>query len=1771
MRTRRRQRGYLFVTVVITLFLFASIAVLLSQDSAISANTSNRELEAARAEYVARAGLQHALWRAQNNVCMGDVTIPDTALGADTYSASITGAAAGSMVTLSVDQDAWIRSDDVSRNNGTSTWNHVRNETAGTEQVLTRFDVSSISANAQISSAVAWFHLKALKPHPEGSITIHEVTAGWTETGVTWESFAGAYRNSAIGMIPAQDTGDVWVAINLTAQVQAWVNGQPNYGILFNPQADGTHTEYTAREDGTNPPRLEVVVGSGTASPVTIKAKGELDTGVVRKSKDKVALAYQPQGTVTLQLGADPGADAMLDSFYPRNYGASDYIQVNADPGFTQHPVLRFGMGGVPTGARVVSATLEMRMLSLSIAGTATAHQLTRSFVEGTKAGGGTADGVTWGTYDGTNNWTTAGGDFDPVAVDAATITSGDTWVAWDVSALVQSWLDGKPNYGLLLKGADGLDKAKFASREAADSTTRPKLTITYACECGSACMAPRGSGNVLMVVEEKTWLGPDDEYLESLLEGWGYTVTLISDHDNQNTYDNGIGANDVVFVSETVDISKVGTKLNAASIGIVNSDGWLNDELGFESGKSSNWPVGDSIKVNDTSHYIAAPFAAGNVAIYNASMGGLAIGGTPAAGVQSLADWAGSPTLAVLEAGATTAGGGTAAGRRVMLPFGQDASIDWTRVNNNGHVILQRSLDWAMNSQGGLRILLVVGISGSLSTRDTGRRDLFESWGHTVTIIDDGAILADFVAEFALNDIVYVAGSVVDGALVSKLTKSTLGIVNEIGGQLDDLGFHGNAFANTVVTNQFTATDAAHYISKPFAGAGVTHFTTNLTMPVASAPMAPYLGTVAATGTLTWAIPVLDTGAQRWDSEPSAGRRVHLPFRAAEISQLTADGVTLLRRSLEWAGGAGCDSGPQLLFAVSDPGSPTAQESARRTLFESWCYNVALIDDSDSQANFDTAAGDADVAYISAEVSASTLGTKLKNSWIGIVSEDPDLHNDYGFSTVRYSGSTNAPLTTDDSHYITTPFSGGDVTLFTATQPAGAAVGTLPSGLATIGTWSSGDLAPLGGLLTLEMGAEISGGGFAAGRRVQTPWQGQEGGAIADIAALSTDGKTILQRSLEWAAGAGCDSRTPLLFVVSDSGSPTAGETARRNVVESWCYDVTLIDDGDSQASFDAAVANNNVAYISADAAASAVGTKLTDSGLGIVNEQIGLHDDLGFSSDTGSNDFDKVFVEDNTHDISTGYSTGWLTTLTSSQVLNSLEGTVAPGLRNLMQVWISGANYKNGLAVIETGGSLYAGGSAAGRRVQLPWGPGFDFNALNSNGLTIMRRALDWAAGALLNQTVLLVVDDASSLNSKESAVKALMESWGNAVTTISANASQANFNLALADVDVAYISGSISSSDLGAKLKATTVGVVSEDAGTMDDMGVAEPVYVKRNTQFIDIIDNTHYMTSGLSIGSLAIVSSSIDIWTANGTLAPGLQVLGETSVSGTGYPPGVAIMDAGAALYGGGTAAGRRVQVPWSQGSSTFDLSMLTTDGLDIMQRAIEWGAGAGSGGGGGGGGGGPAPVFEEFTDASASSNETSLDVSKPGGTAAGDLLIAALATDGDSAPSFTPPAGWTQVSVGTSANTKVSLGVWWKIATSSEPSQYNFTWSGGEEAYGWISRFTGHDPSSPILYDNGTLTNDSTSTPICQKLITPVDDMLVLRLGGFDDDDVTIGDPGLAGHTAINMDESGGGNGTVSGGSGYLIQATAGDTGFGYFALTNNEEMRTVTLGIRPAP
>ena len=1567
------QSGFALLPVSIALVVVAGIVLLINYQGASSVSRVAIDAESSQAHYVAEAGMQHALWQARNSKCTGDFSIPTTAIGSDSYSASTTGGGTTTSYTLAVDQDAWIRSDDIDKNNGAATDLHIRFETGKVEQPLVRFDLSTLPANAQINSASLWFYIEPTKAHPEGPVTIHRITADWTEDGVTWDSFNGSYDPAAIGTINAQANSAVWVQVNITSQVQAWVNGEPNYGVLLNSVAEGIHAEYISSEGApTVHPYLDVIVGSGPVSTLNVQATGTLSNGVTRTITRPTTSAYQHPSAATLQLGADSGIDAMLNSFYAnRDYGNHE-LQVSIGSGSTiENALLQFDLSSIPIGTRIISAQLELYHYVTT--GTPASpgvdvHRLMRNWVEGTHDGTGTADGATWNTWNGNDNWSNAGGDYESTPVASSVISAATSdWESWEIGELVQGWIDGSyPNYGVILKGKGVLD-VSFASKEDADSALHPKLNITYAIECGMASHLPKGVGNVLMVIgNSPSNPSAHEQEIRDVIESWGYSVTLIQDDDSQGNFDAQAATHDVVYVSETVSSNNVGTKLTNFSIGVVNEQGNLNDELGMASSKAN--PVGASLNVVDNNHYITYPFQSGVLEIYSKDMEGLTVSGTEAPDLQRLANWSTTGGLVVLDSSMQTTSGGTAAGRRVMLPLGRstNSNFNWNYLNNNGRLIVQRALQWAKG--------------------DTG-------------------------------------------------------------------------------------------------------------MPAVN-----------------------------------------------------------------------------LLMVVVNPSSLTTQEATKKNLIESWGFAVNLIDESDNQTAFDDAVAVNDVVFITEDVTASNVNTKLVNASIGVVTEEANLSDEFGLSEgIAWDSGTQIEIN-DNSHYITLPFSTGLLAVMTTSESLAYATPAIAPDLNQLASSLSGY-----GVLAIDTGDLIIGGGTAAGRRVQLPW----GGNNMDVAHLTADGLTIFKRSLEWGAGTeNPDFSTELLFVVADPAALTSAESAKKSLIETWGFTVNLIDDADSVNNFVDAFATNGVMYVSGEVSDTAIGSKLIKAPLGIVNEQISLHDELLLSTSAGTNDFNRIFVINNTHYITEGINTGWHFIATSDQPLNALEGTLAPGMTNLAEVWITGANYDFGLAVVDTGGQLNGGEIAAGRRAQLPWGTAdFDFGALNANGQNLMRRAIEWAGGAEIDLSPMAhwMLDDgtgATALDSEGGHHGTLSPSGPTWVAGYLDDALQFDGSDDYVDLtsdeelDDVFVGGAtvmawINPTGWGENGYGRIFDKSSSPSSTNDGWAI------RLNVDNGGIINFGQGFSSERGWWKIPNGSISLNTWqhiaiaydASSTSNDPVIYLDGNPLlVTEVDTPSGTILSDASINLRLGNHAGGT---------SHTFEGKIDDARIYDRMMDDSEIAAIASEGGGGGGGG--PGPVMESYADAGRDTNGTFLDILKPSGTVAGDLLVAAVAVDGDRASSLHADNSWTPVNIGANASGRVTFGVWWKLATAGEASDYRFGWSGNEQAYGWIMRFSGHDPSSPIYYDNGALTNDNTSEPICQRLITPVDNMLVLRLGGFDDDDITVGDPGLDGHTAINMDESGTGNASTSGGSGYFIQTTAGDSGLAWFQLTNNEQMRTVTLGIRPAP
>ena len=462
----------------------------------------------------------------------------------------------------------------------------------------------------------------------------------------------------------------------------------------------------------------------------------------------------------------------------------------------------------------------------------------------------------------------------------------------------------------------------------------------------------------------------------------------------------------------------------------------------------------------------------------------------------------------------------------------------------------------------------------------------------------------------------------------------------------------------------------------------------------------------------------VLDKGALGSGGTPLAGRRILLPLgRDSNLNwdYLNANGRLLVQRALQWGtGNTGGAPVGELLLVVGDAASPASKDTGRKTLIESWGYTVILIDDDDSQANFDAAAAAADVVYVSGTVVDGKLADKLTGSPTPVVNEDWDKTDNFGFSDAGYNISYDRTAVTDPLHYITEPFGGNEVVIATTGIVMKTAYGTVAPDLQFVGEVVGG----FPGLSALDAGAQRWDATPAPARRVQVPFQN------AETSQLTADGLTLMRRSIEWAGGAGCGSLTPLLLVVSDASSPSSQEAARQTLIESWCYPVTLIDDDATTAEYAAAMAVNDVIYISQEITSLTNVTKLRDAAIGVVNEEYLISSDLGLGSGTGTGFYNDINLVDNTHTITSGFSLGALALFSPAYDLYTGTGfTLAPDLQVLGE---TGAI--TGLVALESGGSLWDSGTAPGRRVQVPWGD--NFSALNADGQTLMRRAIEWAA---------------------------------------------------------------------------------------------------------------------------------------------------------------------------------------------------------------------------------------------------------------------------------------------------------------------------------------------------------------------------------------------------------------------------------------------------------
>ncbi len=209
------------------------------------------------------------------------------------------------------------------------------------------------------------------------------------------------------------------------------------------------------------------------------------------------AAAASAQGD-TVKIDATRDATLFENPIGEVANGAGQYLFAGTTAfGELRRALLQFDVAAaVPAGATINSAVLTLHMSRTAAAAEiVSVHRASAAWGEGAsdapaEEGGGTSaepGDATWRhRFFPDALWTTAGGDFEPLASDS-TVVIANGYYSWGgtgaLVADVQSWLDDpSQNHGWAVLGNEQFEQTakRFDSRENPDAARRPSLMIDF-------------------------------------------------------------------------------------------------------------------------------------------------------------------------------------------------------------------------------------------------------------------------------------------------------------------------------------------------------------------------------------------------------------------------------------------------------------------------------------------------------------------------------------------------------------------------------------------------------------------------------------------------------------------------------------------------------------------------------------------------------------------------------------------------------------------------------------------------------------------------------------------------------------------------------------------------------------------------------------------------------------------------------------------------------------------------------------------------------------------------------------------------------------------------------------------------------------------------------------------------------------------------------------------------------------------------------------------
>ncbi len=250
------------------------------------------------------------------------------------------------------------------------------------------------------------------------------------------------------------------------------IASQPLYGRV-SINTDGTITYLNTKD--------QIGTGVDSFSYRVVTYKGVTSTGVVvvNITEDNCSAGlYKPFTTTsTITSTLNPTADNYLRlAAVTSNYGTTD-IKVKGELSDLKRGLVQFNLSAIPSNAIIDSASLMMYHNTNSGSEIINIYRINRAWTE---------TGSTWSTYNGTNNWTTAGGDFDTTVYSTLNVgATTNVYKNWNIKSLAQAWTSGSlANYGLMMRrypevASGSFKDMKFSPREGS-SSEYPKLYVAY-------------------------------------------------------------------------------------------------------------------------------------------------------------------------------------------------------------------------------------------------------------------------------------------------------------------------------------------------------------------------------------------------------------------------------------------------------------------------------------------------------------------------------------------------------------------------------------------------------------------------------------------------------------------------------------------------------------------------------------------------------------------------------------------------------------------------------------------------------------------------------------------------------------------------------------------------------------------------------------------------------------------------------------------------------------------------------------------------------------------------------------------------------------------------------------------------------------------------------------------------------------------------------------------------------------------------------------------